>query len=299
MHSALALTYLALVCLFWGVTASPIDSEVNAELAESNIPAPLYDTLTWYFKYASSAYTPFTACARPNGNTRVTGIWDLLTDTQGFIARDDNRKEIVVSFRGTTSPIDILTDINIFQVPFVSPGVSAPGDVRVHKGFLKSWNAVAPSVIQTVRAQLSGRTGYSIVTTGHSLGGALSSISAVALKSNFPNVPVRMYTYGQPRTGNPSYASWINANFGTGKAFRVTHTTDPVVQIPTKAMGFAHHGVEYWIRRDLASPANVDSCNPNGEDKNCSDKVPLLLAAALLPAHLVYMNIPSFTPFCI
>jgi hypothetical protein len=65
---------------------------------------------------------------------------------KGFIARDDNRKEIVIALRGrqatssllslaaeTTSSADVedfLTDSRITLVPFESPGVCAPGESR-------------------------------------------------------------------------------------------------------------------------------------------------------------------------
>jgi hypothetical protein len=93
---------------------------------------------------ASSAYVT-TGCARPNGNTLVSTIDNAATDTQGFIARDDTRKEIVVALRGrsaesahlascmvhlifgSTSLQDFVTDAGIALVPFLSPGVSAPG----------------------------------------------------------------------------------------------------------------------------------------------------------------------------
>lgn len=92
---------------------------------------------------AASAYAA--ACPKPNGNTLVLQFSQNFTDTQGFIARDDNKKEIVVSLRGrcvknhkknfsmlklnesrSESFTDALTDINILPAPFVSPGVKAP-----------------------------------------------------------------------------------------------------------------------------------------------------------------------------
>ena len=45
-------------------------------------------------------------------------IHDTLTDTQGIVARDDSRKEIIVSFRGSEHPIDFVVgmfNFNIFQ----------------------------------------------------------------------------------------------------------------------------------------------------------------------------------------
>jgi hypothetical protein len=39
-----------------------------------------------------------------------------------------------------------------------------------------SWNSVASSVISTVRAQVAAHPGYQLVSTGHSLGGALNPV---------------------------------------------------------------------------------------------------------------------------
>lgn len=79
----------------------------------------VYDDLVLYVQYAFSAYA--STCPSPNGNTLITEVGkrryssvfgrsvdlivlqqfgDNLTDTQGFIARDDTRQEVVVSLRG-------------------------------------------------------------------------------------------------------------------------------------------------------------------------------------------------------
>ena len=73
-----------------------------------------------------------------------------MTDIQGFVARDDHRKEIVVALRGrlvslqlllkkfgdhlmrltellkSASVVNILTDSQVLLVPFVAPGVKLP-----------------------------------------------------------------------------------------------------------------------------------------------------------------------------
>ncbi|KAJ6574314.1 alpha/beta-hydrolase, partial [Mycena capillaripes] len=232
-----------------------------------------YNDLVFYFQYASSAYST-TGCARPNGNTLVSTISDLLTDTQGFIARDDNRKEIVVALRGSTSNQDFITDAVILLVPLVSPGVRPPFGSLAHTGFLAAWNAVAYSVISTVRAQIAAHPGYQLVSSGHSLGGALSSLAGISLQQNFPDNTVRMYTYGMS-------ADFINAQFGS-RAFRAVHTTD----------GFSTILFHFL---DPSSVLTTRSCAASGEDITCSDSIP---SQGINAAHHVYLNISAGTPFC-
>jgi len=88
-------------------------------------------------------------------------------------------------------------------------------------------------VIATVHSELAARPGYNLITTGHSLGGTIASLSKISLLQNFPgsyvspmiyfiefpfqesvDSSVRMFTYGQPRTGNAAYAAFVNDNFG-------------------------------------------------------------------------------------
>ena len=95
----------------------------------------------------------------------------------------------------------------------------------MHAGFLTSYNSVARTVVNSVRDQLNQHAGYKVVTVGHSLGGALASLAAVALKANFPDVPLRVYTYGQPRTGDRAYANLVESLVGAGNIFRSVHTT--------------------------------------------------------------------------
>ncbi|KAF7333272.1 Alpha/beta-hydrolase [Mycena sanguinolenta] len=252
-----------------------------------------YNDLVFYFQYASSAYVT-TGCAMPNGNPLVSNINNAATDTQGFVVRDDTRKEIVVALRGSTSLQDFLTDAEIVLVPFVSPGVKAPAGSTAHAGFLAAWNSVASTVISTVRTQLAAHPGYQLVSTGHSLGGALSSLAGISLEQNFPGNTVRMYTYGQPRTYNPTGANFINAQFGS-RAFRSVHTIDGVPTIIPRIDGYQHHGVEFWNFLDPSSAVTTKSCASSGEDPTCSDSIP---SEGIDAAHLEYFNIPASTPFC-
>ncbi|RXW17081.1 hypothetical protein EST38_g8781 [Candolleomyces aberdarensis] len=176
------------------------------------------------------------------------------------------------------------------------PGALDEKSALVHAGFLNAWNTVATRTIDAVRVQLAQHPGYSIVVSGHSLGGALASLAGISFKRVFPSVPLRVFTYGQPRTGNAAYATLLNKEIGTPNLYRGVHTTDGVPTIIPTAAGYRHHGTEYWSMADPVTPENTRACDPNGEDLSCSAQK---LSAGINPPHTVYYNIVAGTPYCI
>lgn len=86
---------------------------------------------------------------------------------------------------------------------------------------------------------------YKIVTTGHSLGGAIASLAAAALRNN--GYDVALYTFGAPRIAGSKLSSYITNQ--PGGNYRVTHWNDPVPKIPMIVMGFVHISPEYYINK--------------------------------------------------
>ncbi|KAF9461462.1 Alpha/Beta hydrolase protein [Collybia nuda] len=186
---------------------------------------------------ASSAYS--NECLYPNGKRLIKMFSNTTSGTQGFIAADDKRKEIIVAFRGSESIRDAYTDIQTNLVQFQTGTYVGPptyiqsltiiGGVLVHEGFLGAWNSVAFQIVEAIRPFPRD---YIIVTTGHSLGGAIASLAGISLKVEFARplenfvVPLRIYTYGQPRTGSIEYARWINNVVGTSVMFRSVNAND-------------------------------------------------------------------------
>ncbi|KAJ6598584.1 alpha/beta-hydrolase [Mycena sp. CBHHK59/15] len=258
-----------------------------------SVSQDVFDDLLFYYKYASSTYT---ACASPNGNVMVKQFDESSTDTQGFVARDDTKKEIVVAWRGSSAVQDFLiTDAFVLLKSYQSPGVTPPSGVEVHSGFIRSYNSVATQVIALVQDQLTQFPNYTVVSTGHSLGGSLASLAGVSLKSNFPDTPMRLYTYGQPRTGNQGYADLVNSLFAEGSSFRYVRTTDGVPTAFSTLFGFRHHGVEFWQTSDPAVADTLEQCAAGGEDKTCSAS---LFSDGFTPTHLAYFGLHFDTPFC-
>ncbi|KIM78843.1 hypothetical protein PILCRDRAFT_74960 [Piloderma croceum F 1598] len=261
-----------------------------------------YDELVRYTKYSSGAY--HLVCLKPLGNHLVQSFTDIITDTQGYIARDDTRKEIVVAFRGSQQIANVFTDAAIMLTPFQSPGVDDVGDAYVHLGFLTAYNSVASNVISVVKKQLEIHPGYSIVSTGHSLGASIASIGGLSLKANFPNVTVKMYTFGgfvrlavlsnplkslrqgQPRTGNSGYATLVEEMLGISNIFRAVHTFDGVPTIIHQRLGYRHHATEFWQFKEPSSRAHVKQC-VDAEDPSCSNSI---ISSGINIAHVTYFG---------
>jgi hypothetical protein len=54
-------------------------------------------------------------------------------------------------------------------------------------------------------------------------------------------------------------------------------------------------GVEYWETVDPATASTTKQCAPDGEDKTCSDSIPVLESILTTPAHLMVCRISMFS----
>lgn len=74
------------------------------------LTADLTNTLTRYAWFASAAYSA--DCNIPPLNTTIEeDFFDFITDTQARLFRDDETREYILAFRGTSSIIDVITDL--------------------------------------------------------------------------------------------------------------------------------------------------------------------------------------------
>ena len=77
-----------------------------------------------------------------------------------------------------------------------------------------------------------------IDVTGHSLGAALATFAAAAIKKNFGFSRFTFYTFGSPRVGNNVFSDYIFSLFPNGQYQRITHYNDVVPHIPPHFIGF-------------------------------------------------------------
>ncbi|KAJ7664496.1 Alpha/Beta hydrolase protein [Mycena polygramma] len=288
--NSLSLTLLLLALCLSAAFASPV-------VTSRAISASLYDDFILYTKYSSAAYQPL--CPKPLGKTLLRSF--ERGRTQGFIARDDDRQEIVVSFRGTFSLADAITDARFLLLPFFPPGFnesesSESDGIRVHRGFLKAHDDVEKGVLAIVTTQLALFPRFRVVVTGHSLGGAIASLSAPLLKAALPSATVALYTFGQPRVGNAEYASWVENTLGQENIYRTVHTRDGVPTMVPRVFKYRHFATEYWQFKDpLSGTPREDTVKRciGGEDPTCSVRIP---SGGINIYHTVYFGRLLVTP---
>ena len=91
-----------------------------------------------------------------------------------LLGANRRRRSLVLAVRGTWHPIDLLTDLDCRPVALAALG----HDGHAHRGMLESARRLDALLREPVREALAARPGYSLVLTGHSLGGGVASLLA-------------------------------------------------------------------------------------------------------------------------
>lgn len=131
-------------------------------------------------------------------------------------------KEPVVAFKGTSSPLDWLRDLD--SVPMAHPKLGL-----CHRGFLLG-------ALEALEAIQEAAKGCPVVLTGHSLGGALAALTG-ALLGSVGSPVAQVVTFGCPRVGFQG----VRMALSGVRSARYVHGDDVV---PTVPPFFEHHCVD-------------------------------------------------------
>jgi hypothetical protein len=123
-------------------------------------------------------------------------------------------------------------------------------------------------ILNAVKSLRSKYPSYAVKCTGHSLGAALSQITAMTLKDN-GITPAVLYNFGQPRIGDASYSSCSSSYVPTE---RVVHLKDTVPHIPYESWGYKHECREAYESSSSSNPQVKDCSASNCEDSTCSNQ---------------------------
>ncbi|CAN6725863.1 unnamed protein product [Malus baccata var. baccata] len=174
------------------------------------------------------------------------------TDTQVAIWRDSARKRLVIAFRGTEQSRwkDLRTDLMVAPTG-LNPeriGGDFKQEVQVHSGFLRAYDSVRIRIVSLMKLAIGyfddiaePLDKWHVYITGHSLGGALSTLLALELSSSQLAkrglISVTMYNFGSPRVGNKVFAEIYNKK--VKDSWRVVNHRDIIPTIP-RLMGYCH-----------------------------------------------------------
>lgn len=165
------------------------------------------------------------------------------TDTCALIVSFSDR--IVVSFKGTTSMKNLRTNCDVYfeKLDSVVTTTLESNDemyahlgrdwerARVHRGFANAYKSVQTRVINTIRSVLDQKH-RPICITGHSLGGALSSLCSLDCWFSLPITrrEVRVTTFGAPKVGNKHFSRLCD--LVVPMSWRIVVESDIVTKLP-------------------------------------------------------------------
>lgn len=151
-----------------------------------------------------------------------------------------------------------------------------------HAGFLKAYRSVRAEVLDVLGTMLAGeQRGWTIYVTGHSLGGALSTLCAydcAKKRWQSPRPVVVNYSFGSPRVGNRAFAQSFNAL--VPDCWRVVNSNDAVPLVP-RLMGYAHVGGKVQLMPDGRVEMERDSGSGVGEGTAIVDFAAAVVTTAL------------------
>ena len=145
----------------------------------------------------------------------------------GFVIASD--KGNIIAFRGTQTQIEWWRNLQATQKEYTDPYTQQPYG-RVHQGYLKIVREqIKPVLIEAVK-QLDPTIPCYI--TGHSLGGAVATLSAMEIALRVPEIreQIQLYTYAAPRIGDRNFAQAHSQLIPN--SYRIVNLSDSVPLIP-------------------------------------------------------------------
>lgn len=164
-----------------------------------------------------------------------------LGSTNGFVAR--NAEHLVIAFRGSDDVLDLAVNLAAAQDDTQEEYQGA-----VHRGFMRALEGVWIELRHLIDSHHT--EGQSVWITGHSLGGALATLTAKRL-AQFMD-PVHCITFGQPRVGDPEFFE----NYKV-KHHRYVNELDVIPKLPPRGVFTRYWHVGREERMDAAG--NIQS----------------------------------------
>ncbi|MGK7895669.1 MAG: hypothetical protein AB4372_19150 [Xenococcus sp. (in: cyanobacteria)] len=164
-----------------------------------------------------------------DSSTKLFTFMSRQTETQGCVVGDEEK--IILVFRGTQQKLDWLANAKLHQETWTATRKIG----KVHVGFYEAFASVCSKMEDYIK-QLRTKD-QPIWVTGHSLGGALTTLACAHIELQMPDDyrVAGAYTFGQPRVGNDDFADAFDERL-KGRFFRIMNQNDIVCVVPSKIL---------------------------------------------------------------
>jgi predicted lipase len=164
-----------------------------------------------------------------------------------------SNRETILAFRGTQRSAEWLNDLLALPTPFVDP-LSGQIYGRVHSGFM----GAVKTIINPSPAAVLRRLNASLpcFIAGHSLGGAVATLTAINLALAMPDrrEQIRLYTYASPRVGDTEFVQTHSQL--VPNSYRITNLADMIPMFPPLKLNtpYVHVGQEWAFLSQQGDP---------------------------------------------
>jgi hypothetical protein len=201
--------------------------------AASRITSASKGLIRYFLKFAGIAYC--------YDNEYKTSICDACSVEPDWVKVDSGREnsnsksynyiifkstkfqKVVVALPGTRGS-EIIKEL-------LKAGLRSYGNYKIVRYFKERADGIRSKVRNGLKKALNGASNYQVIFTGHSLGGAVSSVLALYMYEDgviSTRNSITLVTYGQPKTGNKKFVDKI---MSIAKVFRIVRDNDLVVSL--------------------------------------------------------------------
>jgi Lipase (class 3) len=228
-------------------------------------------------------------------NTDLKLLIDDIFDTTGFVTcfgitqnvcsgmYNKLNDELYIVIRGSLNTYDWINNFDARRKKIIvnSNSKSLNKDIYVHNGFYTIYNNILSDVREIVELFSKKKKINKIIYTGHSMGGAVATITAAHHYSNFSHldnfkdIPIFLHTFGCPCVGNTEFYKYIdsiniarehyvNTSMGSYTDIIGTTNTYDFVSPTTKALytNYENNKIDYTIKNLITTINKKKDGNP-------------------------------------
>ena len=171
--------------------------------------------------------------------------------TEAILFTHSQLKLAVFGFRGT-EPTSIKDWLKNFEMILAQVNIGS-STFKIHQGFRDRYFNIQEWFENKYKALPQD---YTIIITGHSLGGAMTTIAATYASGKLNRRPDAVITFASPLVGGKEFRDYYRNVVGCDRTLRITAEADIIVQNPSTLLGYTHvcsalkvNGLKNWFSK--------------------------------------------------